>query len=113
MTMNDDFLYRIRAEPSPRFVASLKERLNQLEKAPKARLWALRRIFFVASLITGAALATGLFVSRTMYNPAVVTMVQPMPTANPTPAGEQLPGLVPRATGSAKSAAVITSQGKA
>jgi len=53
--MNDDFLYRIRAEPSPRFVASLKERLNQSEKAPKARLWALRRSFFVGSLITGAA----------------------------------------------------------
>jgi phosphate transport system substrate-binding protein len=111
MTMNDDFLYRIRAEPSPRFVASLKERLNQLEKAPKARPWTLRRSFFVGSLITGAALATGLFVSRTMYSPPADKM-QPMPTANPTPADEQRPGLVPRATDSTNSAAVITSQGK-
>jgi phosphate transport system substrate-binding protein len=112
MTMNDDFLYRIRAEPPPRFIVSLKERLNQLENVPTLRRRALRRNFFVGSLIAGAVLATGLFVSRTMYSPPA-DKVQPMPTANPALVDEQLPGLVPRATDSTKPGIVITSQGKA
>ena len=91
--MNDDFLYRIRAEPPPHFIVSLKERLNQLENVPTLRRRApLPRNFFVGSLIAGAVLATGLFVSRTMYSPPA-DGVQPMPTANPAPVHEKLPGL--------------------
>ena len=63
--MNDDFLHRIRVDPPPRFIASLKVRLAQLEHRAQPRpVW--RRGLFLGSLIAATALASGLFLARRM-----------------------------------------------
>jgi ABC-type phosphate transport system substrate-binding protein len=65
--MNDDFLQRIRVDPPPRFIASLKARLAQLERGMQPRpMW--RRGLFLGSLIAATALASGLFLARRMYD---------------------------------------------
>ena len=65
--MNDDFLQRIRVDPPPRFIASLKARLAQLEHGTQPRpVW--RRGLFLGSLIAATALASGLFLARRMYD---------------------------------------------
>jgi phosphate transport system substrate-binding protein len=68
--MNDDFLHRIRAEPPPRFITALKARLLQLENEtpPRRPIWG--RALFLGSLIAAAALASGLFLVREMYDVA-------------------------------------------
>ena len=53
--MNDDFLHRIRAEPPPHFIASLKARLNQLDKESLTRVSIRRRIFFIGSMYCGSS----------------------------------------------------------
>src|ERR1700733_14445331 len=65
--MNDDFLHRIRVDPPPRFIASLKARLAQLEHRVQPRP-AWRRSLFLGSLIAATALASGLFLARRMYD---------------------------------------------
>jgi phosphate transport system substrate-binding protein len=53
--MNDEFLYRLRAEPRPEFAARLKVKLDrQSARAPAARLV---RGFILASLLTASAFA--------------------------------------------------------
>jgi ABC-type phosphate transport system substrate-binding protein len=65
--MNDDFLHRIRVDPPPRFIASLKARLAQVEHGMQPRpMW--RRGLFLGSLIAATALASGLFLARRMYD---------------------------------------------
>jgi ABC-type phosphate transport system substrate-binding protein len=65
--MNDDFLHRIRVDPPPRFIATLKARLVRLEQGMQPRpVW--RRGFFLGSLIAATALASGLFLARRMYD---------------------------------------------
>jgi ABC-type phosphate transport system substrate-binding protein len=65
--MNDDFLHRIRVDPPPRFIASLKGRLAQLERGKQPQpVW--RRGLFLGSLIAATALASGLFLARRMYD---------------------------------------------
>jgi hypothetical protein len=110
MTMNDDFLYRIRAEPPPHFIASLKARLNRLEKESVTRRPVWRRGFFVGSMIAGAVLATGLFVARTTYSPPSDN-VRPAPMANPSFVEDQHPRVAPQAVDSTTSAVAVTSQG--
>jgi phosphate transport system substrate-binding protein len=111
MTMNDDFLYRIRAEPPPHFIASLKARLNRLEKESVTRRPVWRRGFFVGSMIAGAVLATGFFVARTTYSPPSDN-VRPAPMANPSLVEDQHPPRVaPQAVDSTTSAVAVTSQG--
>src|ERR1700733_10912225 len=110
MTMNDDFLYRIRAEPPPHFIASLKARLNRLEKESVTRRPVLRRGFFVGSMIAGAVLATELFVARTTYRPPSDN-VRPAPMANPSLVEDQHPRVAPQAVESTTSAVAVTSQG--
>jgi phosphate transport system substrate-binding protein len=113
MTMNDDFLYRMRAEPSPYFIASLKARLNQLDKESLTRVSIRRRVFFLGSIIiAGVAIATGLFVARTMYSPPLNNL-RPIPVTNPSPADDQHTGFAPKATHASPSAVVNTAQEKA
>src|ERR1700692_4983549 len=112
MTMNDDFLHHIRAEPPPRFIASLKARLDHLEVAPLTRRPVRRRIFFVAGMLSGAALATGLFVSRSMYSPPSDNLPA-IPPAKPSLAENQHAGPAPRATDSTTAAVAMPPQGKA
>jgi phosphate transport system substrate-binding protein len=112
MTMNDDFLHRIRAEPPPHFIASLKARLNRLEKESLTRRPVRRRGFFLGSMIAGAALATGLFVTRTMYSPQSDNL-QPTPVTNPSSVDDHRPGPAPQASGSKAPDVLATSQGKA
>ena len=66
--MNDDFLHRIRVDPPPRFVASLKARLAQLESETPRRRPIWWRGLFLGSLIAATALATGLFLAGRMYD---------------------------------------------
>ena len=110
--MHDDFLHRIRAEPPPQFIASLKARLNLLEKELLRRPPTRRRAFFIAGMMAGAALATGLFVSRTLYSPSSDS-TPPVSEADPSLVGDQHRGPAPRAADSTTSAAVIPPQGKA
>ena len=54
--MNDDFLHRIRKEPRPEFLRSLKERLNRIEgrtPTPAARRRSMRTLF--AGILIGAS----------------------------------------------------------
>jgi phosphate transport system substrate-binding protein len=110
--MNDDFLHRIRAEPPPHFIASLKARLNRLEKESVTRRPVWRRGFFIGSMIAGAALATGLFVARTVYGPPSDNM-RPNFTAAPSLAENQHPSVAPQASDSKTADVLFTSQGKA
>jgi len=110
--MNDDFLHRVRAEPPPHFIASLKERLNKLDKDSLSRRQIRRRAYFVGSLIAGAALATGLFVARTIYSPPADN-ARPTPMAIPSPADDPHSGLAPPATNPTTPDVAIASPGKA
>jgi phosphate transport system substrate-binding protein len=110
--MNDDFLHRIRAEPPPHFIASLKTRLNRLEKESLTRQPVRRRGFFLGSMIAGAALATGLFVTRTMYSPPSDHM-QPIPVTIPSRVDDHRPGPAPQANDSKTPDVLVASQGKA
>jgi phosphate transport system substrate-binding protein len=110
--MNDDFLHRIRAEPPPHFIASLKARLHHLENEPQGRRPISRRSFFAGGMIAGAALATGLFVSRTMYSPPSDNMA-PMPATDPSLVDHQHSDAAPRRADSPTSTVLIASQGKA
>src|ERR1700722_2971359 len=112
MTMHDDFLHRIRAEPPAQFIASLKTRLNLSEKELLRRPPTRRRAFFIAGMMAGAALATGLFVSWTLYSPSSES-TPPVSEAVPSPVGDQHRGLAPRAADPTAPAAAIAPQGKA
>ena len=67
--MNDDFLRRIRREPSPRFLASLQARLAQGAPVPE-KPWR-RQALFVAGVLAGAALASGIYLAREWLTPRV------------------------------------------
>lgn len=111
--MNDDFLYRMRAEPRRHFIASLKTRLNQLDKESLMRVSIQRRMFFVGGIIiAGVALATGLFVARTTHSPPLSDL-RPIPVANPSPVDDQPTGFAPKATDASPSAGLNTAQVKA
>ena len=109
--MNDDFLYRMRAEPPPNFIASLNARLNRLDKESLMRVSRPRRAFFVGSLFAGIALAAGLFVARTISRPALNTL-RPIPVTSPSTLDDQRTGFAPKATDASPSAVVNTAQGK-
>jgi phosphate transport system substrate-binding protein len=111
MTMNDDFLHRIRAEPPQRFVRALKARLDTVEKESLKRRQIRRRGFFAGALIAGAALATGLYVARTTSSPALYNS-RPVPVTAPSHVDDQQAGS-PRTTASSTADAVVASQGKA
>jgi phosphate transport system substrate-binding protein len=110
--MNDDFLHRIRAEPPPHFIASLKARLNRLENGSLIRRPIWRRTFFIGSMIAGAALATGLFVARTMYSSPSDNM-RPNSTAAPSLVENQHPSVAPQASDSKIPDVLVTSQNRA
>jgi phosphate transport system substrate-binding protein len=112
MSMNDEFLYRVRADPPAHFIASLKARLNQMDKESPARVSIRRRAFFIGSVIAGVALATGLFVARSMHSPALNDQ-RPISVTNPAPVDDQRTGFAPQATDAAPPAAVHTVQGQA
>jgi ABC-type phosphate transport system substrate-binding protein len=112
MAMNDEFLHRIRAEPPPHFIASLKARLDQLDQESLTRRSTRRRSFFVGCIIAGAALATGLFVARTLRSPPS-DMVPPMSSANPSRVEDPHLGLPPRASAPTTADITITSPSKA
>jgi phosphate transport system substrate-binding protein len=113
MTMNDDFLYRARAEPPPYFIASLKARLNQLDKESLTRVSIRRRVFLLGStIIAGVALAAGLFAARTTHSPPLNNL-RPIPATNSSPVGDQRAGLAPKATDASPSAVLNTAQDNA
>jgi cytochrome c556 len=81
--MNDDFLYRLRTEPSPVFAASLKARLDRL---PSRRVYIVR--IGIGALLFGTALAMGLpGVRQSIFS----LFAQPAPVENIAP---QLQSLV-------------------
>jgi phosphate transport system substrate-binding protein len=109
--MNDAFLHRIRTEPPPHFIASLKARLNRLEKESLARQPTRRSGFIVGSLIAGAALAAGFFFARTMHSPPLDN-TRPISMANPSRVdGHQYLGPTPQATDSATSDVGVMPEG--
>jgi phosphate transport system substrate-binding protein len=112
MTMNDDFLHRIRAEPPPRLVRSLKARLDTLEKESLRRRRVRRHGFIAGALIAGAALATGLYVARTTNSPPLDNS-RAVPVADPPHVDDPQPGPAPKATAAATSDVEVTSPGKA
>lgn len=70
--MNDEFLYRLRKDPPPRFAARLKARLDlrASPSLPASRSF-LNRALVAAFLIGGSALAIALFVPREMPSVAI------------------------------------------
>src|SRR5437868_14769717 len=59
--MNDDFLHRIRVEPPPRFMASLKARLDtQLTPATPAPRRSMLRVLVLGLLFGGSVFAISL-----------------------------------------------------
>jgi phosphate transport system substrate-binding protein len=112
MTMNDEFLYRVRAEPAPQFIASLKARLNQMDEESPTRVSIRRRVFFIGSMIAGLALAAGLFVARSMYSPPLNNL-RPISVTNRAPVDDQRPGFASKATDAPPSAVVNTNRGNA
>ncbi len=109
--MKDDFLHRIRVEPPQRFIASLKVRLDQQDRARMTREPVWRR-FFVGSVIVGTALATGLFVSRTTYVPRSDD-AGPTPAATLSLADDRHAAPAPQATDATTPSIGITAPGKA
>jgi phosphate transport system substrate-binding protein len=87
--MTDDFLHRIRKEPSPQFLAALKTRLTQIESKPlpPRRWW--RQRFFIAAAMAGVALATGLYVTQQAEKAQLASPVSnstsPLPIQLPNP----------------------------
>jgi phosphate transport system substrate-binding protein len=110
--MNDEFLYRVRAEPPQHFIASLKARLNHLEKESLTRVSTRRRVLLIGSIIAGAALAAGLFMARRMVSPTL-SHPRPLSVTNPPAVEDQRTGFSPKATDAPPSAALNTIQGKA
>lgn len=110
--MNDEFLYRARAEPRPRFIASLKARLNQLDEESPTWVSIRRRVFFIGSMFAGVALAAGLFVARSMHSPPL-NHPRPISVTNPAPVDDQGTAFAPKATNAPPSAVVTTVLGKA
>ena len=108
--MNDDFLHRIRAEPPPRLIASLKARLTQIEKESMTRQPLWRRGFFLGSMIAATALATVAFVARNMNSPSSDN-TRPILIANSPQINDPPPASAPQNTGSTTSDVVTTSQG--
>jgi phosphate transport system substrate-binding protein len=108
--MNDDFLHRIRTDPPPRFIASLKARLDQLGTESTTRPSIRSRNMIIGGMIAGAALATGLFVARAMYSlpspnapPSRATNTSPedrrQPYSRPQPVGSTAANVAEAATG--------------
>src|ERR1700689_2229313 len=112
MAMSDDFLLHMRAAPPPHFIASLKTRLDQLDRDLLTRRQKRRRGFFVGCMIAGAALATGLFAARNMYSPPADGGAS-IPIANPSLVDDQHAGSAPRATGPTTDDLAIAPPGKA
>ncbi len=61
--MNDEFLHRIRKDPSPRFLASLKRRLA--DEIPVQNRRMPRRGLIIVGVIVGVALASGIYFAQT------------------------------------------------
>ena len=115
--MNDDFLHRLRIEPPPRFIASLKARLDrQDERSPKPfhRTW-LRNAFLLtllgASGLAAALILTKIYrqesagstppvaqVLQAPVEPNITSAVETSPVASPKPANP--PPMDSRAPGS-------------
>jgi phosphate transport system substrate-binding protein len=112
MTMNDDFLHRIRVDPPQRFVRSLKARLNELETESLRRRWVGRRGIIIGALTAGAALATGFYVAQTTHSPLFGTL-RTAPVAASSHVDDQQLGWAPKPTDSATTDAAVTSQRKA
>jgi phosphate transport system substrate-binding protein len=112
MTMNDDFLHSIRAEPPQRFVRSLRARLNALdeESSRRRRIW--RRGLFVGALIAGAALATKVYVAQMTHSPSLSSL-RTAPAADPSYVDDRQPGWAPKAPAASTADVAITSQGRA
>src|ERR1700677_475316 len=104
--MNDDFLQRIRVDPPPHFIASLKARLAQLEHGMQPRpVW--RRGLFLGSLIAATALASGLFLARRMYDVSSSAVPPSHSPSVSSPTIDDGPRAVsPLPTGQAKSSVV-------
>jgi phosphate transport system substrate-binding protein len=104
--MNDDFLHRIRAEPPPQFLASLKSRLDRQE-AVAARESGLRwfRAATLIALVGGAALTLALTVTWNGRNDTPMPAggnVPPETAKVSVPPGSTLPTLnEPRPMGAA------------
>lgn len=69
--MNDEFLYRLRKDPPPKFAARLKARLDVQAPSSVASRSFLIRTLVAAFLIGGAALAITLFVLREVPSAAL------------------------------------------
>lgn len=111
--MSDDFLYRMRAAPPAHFVAGLKARLNQLDQESLLRVPVPRRVLFLGSMIIAAvALATAVFMARTLYSPPSNDL-RPIPATKPSPVNDQRTGSAPKATDASPAALGNTVPGKA
>jgi phosphate transport system substrate-binding protein len=105
--MNDDFLHRIRVDPPPRFIASLKARLAQLESETPRRRPIWWRGLFLGSLIAATALATGLFLARRMYDVSSSAVPSsPSPSVSSPTIDDGPRAVSPLPTGRAKSSVV-------
>lgn len=78
--MNDDFLHRIRIDPPPRFVATLKARLDRLhQKSPRSAERMRLRNAFLLTLLGASGLAAAL----------IVTKIYRQENTSPAPARDQ------------------------
>ena len=90
--MNDDFLHRIRIDPPPRFVATLKARLDRLEKSPRSPERMRLRNAILLTLLGASGLAAALIVTKiyrqenTSPAPAMAQVLQSPVAAGNTPA---------------------------
>jgi formylglycine-generating enzyme required for sulfatase activity len=97
--MNDDFLHRIRVDPSASFLAALKAKLDGQSVAPPATRRVSLRILAIVPFLVGTGIAIALIVSTGIPSwdrqlSAVPSTTSPQPTISaPAPAGSHSPPL--------------------
>jgi cytochrome c556 len=111
--MNDDFLYRFRADPSPDFAARLKARLDASASARKRGLrWGVFTLIFGAALafaVPAVRQSISRLVGAESESARVAVVPKPDVSPLPTPAVRQAPEVPPSAaTKSAAPASVPT-----